>query len=302
MIHINIIILSIVFIIISCLLSCYCIHLKNNLSISQRNLNQEIAKNNYITRKKKIVDEKINEYNDAINLIKKDFDKQYWQCYYNIKKKEVDQIYDSLIAEKENSIYEAENKLQELQDSYFNQENIYQNKIEEAKSTYNLVLNQAKALARSQDEYKYMCLQLSDCDKSDIDYLYSMSQKLNHPDTIYKLIWSEYIQKPFNELLRVNGIDEVSGIYKITNVKDKRAYVGKSTNIKKRLQDHMKSAVGISTIADQKVHHAMREEGLWNFTFEILCVCDKEELSSKEKEYIEILKTKDWGYNQNSGG
>ena len=61
--------LSIVFIIISCLLSCYCIHLKNNLSISQRNLNQEIAKNNYITRKKKIVDEKINEY-------------------YNIKKKE----------------------------------------------------------------------------------------------------------------------------------------------------------------------------------------------------------------------
>ena len=64
----------------------------------------------------------------------------------------------------------------------------------------------------------------------------------------------------------------------------------------------MKSAVGISTIADQKVHHAMREEGLWNFTFEILCVCDKEELSSKEKEYIEILKTKDWGYNQNSGG
>ena len=46
----------------------------------------------------------------------------------------------------------------------------------------------------------------------------------------------------------------------------------------------------------------MREEGLWNFTFEILCVCDKEELSSKEKEYIEILKTKDWGYNQNSGG
>lgn len=283
MIHINIIILSIVFIIISCLLSCYCIHLKNNLSISQRNLNQEIAKNNYIARKKKIVDEKINEY-------------------YNIKKKEVDQIYDSLITEKENSIYEAENKLQELRDSYFNQENIYQNKIEEAKTTYTLVLNQAKALARSQDEYKYMCLQLSDCDKSDIDYLYSMSQKLNHPDTIYKLIWSEYIQKPFNELLRVNSIDEVSGIYKITNIKDKKAYIGKSTNVKKRLQDHMKSAVGISTIADQKVHHAMREEGLWNFTFEILCVCDKEELSSKEKEYIEILKTKDWGYNQNSGG
>ena len=30
-------------------------------------------------------DEKINEYNDAINLIKKDFDKQYWQCSNNIK-------------------------------------------------------------------------------------------------------------------------------------------------------------------------------------------------------------------------
>ena len=40
--------LLVIFIIVLCLLSCYCVHLKSNLSISQRNLNQEIAKNNYI--------------------------------------------------------------------------------------------------------------------------------------------------------------------------------------------------------------------------------------------------------------
>lgn len=84
---------------------------------------------------------------------------------------------------------------------------------------------------------------------------------------------------------------DCSGIYKITNDKTKRAYIGRSTSVRKRLTDHIKSAIGISTIADQQIHKAMREEGLWNFTFELIEACDKASLGEHEKYYIEFFKT-----------
>jgi len=43
---------------------------------------------------------------------------------------------------------------------------------------------------------------------------------------------------------------ECSGIYKITHVETKKSYIGRSTNVYKRLQEHVKSSCGISTIAD----------------------------------------------------
>jgi predicted GIY-YIG superfamily endonuclease len=43
---------------------------------------------------------------------------------------------------------------------------------------------------------------------------------------------------------------ECAGIYKITNLRNKKSYIGRSTSVRKRLSDHVKSAIGISTIAD----------------------------------------------------
>jgi group I intron endonuclease len=94
------------------------------------------------------------------------------------------------------------------------------------------------------------------------------------------------------------------GIYKITNDRNKKSYIGRSTSVRKRLTDHVKSAVGISTIASQKIHDIMREEGLWNFTFELIEECDKDKLSEREKYYIDFFQTADtiYGYNQKAGG
>ena len=47
-------------------------------------------------------------------------------------------------------------------------------------------------------------------------------------------------------------------IYKITHL-DKKI-IGRSTSVYKRLQEHIKSSLGVGTIADQWVHHEMREE------------------------------------------
>ena len=89
---------------------------------------------------------------------------------------------------------------------------------------------------------------------------------MNNKEIINKLIWTEYISGASKDMLdAILPSKECSGIYKITNINSKKSYIGRSTNVYKRLQDHIKSSCGISTIADQKVHHAMRDEGLWNF-------------------------------------
>ena len=140
--------------------------------------------------------------------------------------------------------------------------------------------------------------------KEDISYLLNnVADRLSNPDILYKLIWSEYVQKPTNEMLDyILPHRDCAGIYKITNDKNKKAYIGRSTSVRKRLTDHIKSTVGISTIADQKVHKVMREEGLWNFSFELIEECDKDKLNEREKYYIQFFSTEQLGYNQKAGG
>lgn len=176
------------------------------------------------------------------------------------------------------------------------------NNIQAQSELYQTLLFQTKQLNNDFDSREKATIHLTQEAKDDIEYIYSISSRFHHPDILYKLIWSEYIQKPLNEMLKDNSIGEVSGIYKITNIQTKKAYIGRSVNVKKRLQYHVKSAIGISTIADQAIHHAMKEEGLWNWSFELLEQVSKELLPEKEKQYIELLATQDYGYNKNGGG
>ena len=46
----------------------------------------------------------------------------------------------------------------------------------------------------------------------------------------------------------------------------------------------------------------MFEEGLENFTWEIVEVCPKEEQSEKEKYWIKFYHSDNYGYNGNAGG
>jgi hypothetical protein len=41
----------------------------------------------------------------------------------------------------------------------------------------------------------------------------------------------------------------------------------------------------------------MREEGIWNFKFELIEECDKNLLGEREKYYIDFFKSQSWGYN-----
>lgn len=183
------------------------------------------------------------------------------------------------------------------------QENQIKFAVQNKQIDYENLIAPFRLLQQEEQEKYYWCIQIPELDREDIHYLLTtVSSQVRNKDVIPKLVWSEYLQKLTQELMKRAKIEDKPGIYKITNIKTNKCYIGKSTKVKQRLIDHIKGSVGISTIADQKIHHAMLEEGLWNWTFECICYCEKDQLNEKEKYYISFFKSQEWGYNVMSGG
>lgn len=149
----------------------------------------------------------------------------------------------------------------------------------------------------------FATIQVPDEFHDDIEFLLTtVSAKVQHPDVINKLVWTEYIKPYLEETFKRIEIKPEPGIYKLTNLDSGKAYIGKSTDVKKRIADHFKSSVGMKSIADQAVHHEILKTGIWNWTIEVIIYCDKDKLSELEKYYIDFFKTQEFGYNRNAGG
>lgn len=159
-----------------------------------------------------------------------------------------------------------------------------------------------RAIDEQQDFYR---VKLTEDAKQDIKYLVSIIDNIKNPTLLYKLIWSEYIQKPFGVMLKnVTGGKEIKCvIYKITNVNTQEIYIGKTkADVTKRWTEHIKTSLNIGTVARSKIHDALFRH--WDeFTFEILEeVEDESKLSQREKYYINFYQSNIYGYNMNSGG
>ena len=233
-------------------------------------------------------------------------------------KKELEDDYNLLVAAKrrlyQEEVYELEVESELEKDSIIKQHCDYcdflkeevlkiDKQIADKKETFISLLEPIKLLQQIEQEKRFYCLNLSEKDQEDINFLMSdVSPRVNNKDIIPKLVWSEYIQKPTQEMTKRLEIDDSPGIYKITNIKNNKCYIGKSTKVRQRLIDHIKGSLGISSIADQAIHREMVKEGLNNWTFECVCFCEKDQLSEKEKYYIDFFKAKDWGYNVINGG
>lgn len=149
----------------------------------------------------------------------------------------------------------------------------------------------------------FYTIQLPEEYRDDIEFLLTtVAAKVQHPDIISKLVWAEYVKPNLDDTFKRIEIKPEPGIYKLTNLDSGKAYIGKSTDIKKRIADHFKSAVGCRAIADQVVHHEILRTGFWNWTIEVITYCDKDKLSELEKYYIEFFDTQTFGYNRNAGG
>ena len=170
--------------------------------------------------------------------------------------------------------------------------------LEDYKSKRDLI-NQAivheKEIHEQQDFYRIV---LNESDIEDIQLLNTIEMRLHSREALYKLIYDIFYKKPLNDMInRVLQGKEFCGIYRITNLKTNEAYIGKSTNIKTRWQNHCKTAIGLDGMARTKIHSAMKEYGIDNFSFEVLEKCTKENYSEREKYWINFYETNVYGYN-----
>lgn len=148
----------------------------------------------------------------------------------------------------------------------------------------------------------FYCLIPSRKDLQDYDKLNSIRPMLNNDRILAMLIWQTYFQplakKQFPQIL---GTGTKTGIYKITNQLRDKSYIGQSVDIDKRWKDHCKCGLGIDTPVGNKLYKAMSQDGLQNFSFELLEECPREQLNEKEKFYIELYDSYNYGYNSNKG-
>lgn len=143
------------------------------------------------------------------------------------------------------------------------------------------------------DQLTFYSINVPQNDREDIALLQSMDMKLHHRDVIPKLIWELFIRRPTQEMIkRVVGDKKASGIYKITYNETDEAYIGKTTDFATRWQNHVKTVLGLEGAARATLHNRMAQDGLWNYTFEILERVDKDQLAAREAYYIDLYGTK----------
>lgn len=174
--------------------------------------------------------------------------------------------------------------------------------LDKIKATRTAAIEAARREKDIENNLTFYCLDISDADKTDIAKLEALKPSLNKPRVLSMLIWQTWFQKPLKALsANVVGATDVTGIYKITNIKTKECYIGQAIHIKDRWAEHAKCGLGIDTPAGNKLYKAIQEFGLWNFSFEVLEECPREQLNEKEKYYIDLYSSYDYGYNSTRG-
>jgi group I intron endonuclease len=91
---------------------------------------------------------------------------------------------------------------------------------------------------------------------------------------------------------------KTSGVYSITNTKNKKRYIGSAVNIERRWMTHRAYLRG-------GVHHSRHLQNAWNhygekaFSFEILTTCEPDDLITQEQFWIDAFQAADsrYGYN-----
>lgn len=167
------------------------------------------------------------------------------------------------------------------------------------RESVNLAILREKELKEKENFYKIV---IPEYDQEDMKTLKSIGPRLRNREALNKLIYDVFVKRPLNELIkRITNGKEISGIYKITYIKTGEAYIGKTTNISTRWQNHIKTACGLEGAARTTFHNRLEQDGIWNYTFEVLEEVPKDKLGEREKFYIELYGT-DTQLNMKKGG
>ena len=91
------------------------------------------------------------------------------------------------------------------------------------------------------------------------------------------------------------------GIYKYQNKINQKIYIGQSSNIERRYEQHLYAAKHPHE-KNILIDKAISKYGIENFTFEIIEICSLEELDEKECYWIGYYNSYNNGYNNTIGG
>lgn len=257
--------------------------LKNLIDETERVLDDKYSKLAIVTNE---LEQSQLVFNNSLENYCEILDKNYTQ-----KEEE----YNNLIKILQNSYEKEHDKiLQDLQ--------IINNELSKIKATRAAAQEALIKEKEIQADLSFYSLNPSNEDIDDIRALERVKPKLHQPRILCMLIWSTYFQKSMTALCNnVLGLGTVTGVYKITNQETKECYIGQAVDVAKRWKDHAKCGLGIDTPANNKLYKAIQEYEIWNFTWELLEKCSKDDLNEKEKFYIELYQSKEYGYNSSIG-
>lgn len=282
----------------------------HELVMQQRTEIQRVAQ--YKTEYKQYK-QRAEEYQDLINNKFADIDSQIEEqrqkrqadldSEFQTRKRNIELALENTVKECDDQAEQAKSVMAEIIQQCIDTSNEYQQKVFDAQERFNSIERTLAQYEKDKQAKLFYTIQLPDEYKDDIEFLLTtVAAKVQHPDIISKLVWAEYVKPNLDDTFKRIEIKAEPGIYKITNINTGKCYIGKSTNVKTRIADHFKSSIGIRSIADQVVHHAILKEGFWNWAIEVITYCDKEKLSELEKYYIDFFKAQEHGYNKTIGG
>ena len=173
-----------------------------------------------------------------------------------------------------------------------------QRELDKIKATRTAAIEAQIREKKIKEQQSFYCLKISDADIADIQKLENIKKTLNKPRVLSMLIWQTWFQKPLKALAaNILGTSTVTGIYKITNIITGECYIGQAADIASRWSEHAKCGLGIDTPARNKLYKAVHEYGLQSFSWELLEKCDRAELNEKERYYISLYDSVNYGYN-----
>ena len=256
------------------------------------NLNQQLLQmqeifGTYEKSEKEKISERLNDFEkEKIERINKDAAQ-----YEQERKNEIAANLNEIMAKNSETEQQMQDSLNKIRESL--------EEFQKKQETVNAEIMRRREIEEKKDFYK---IRLSEEALADIEILKQTKKNLKKPEFIDKMIYDNYIAKPVLEMeKRVLQNTAFSGIYKITCLKTGEIYIGKSTDIKTRWQQHCKTAFNCGNIASSLLHTKMQQYGVENFTFEVLEKVPKENLSEREKFYINFYQTKEVGLNERLG-
>lgn len=268
-----------------------------------------------INEKVKNENEQIEKQNQTLNKELEQYQKDIYnatqtlQNLENTTKNSFERYCDVLDENYNKTEQEYQQLINNLQIGYEEKQLEIIKQIQEKQKELNSIAATRTALIEAQIKEKeikekkdFYCLQIKETDKQDIKILDKIKPELNQPRILCMLIWSTYFQKPMTQLCNnILGTNTICGIYKITNQETNECYIGQAVDVAKRWKDHAKCGLGIDTPANNKLYKAIEEYGIWNFSWELLEKCERIQLNEKEKYYIELYSSKEYGYNSSIG-